>query len=93
MQILSIYLSLINALALLLMLADKHKAKKNLWRIPEATLMTVAALGGSVGSLLGMYTVRHKTRHPKFTVGIPLLLALQIVAAIVVMAKFPGIFM
>ena len=93
MQILSIYLSLINALALLLMLADKHKAKKNLWRIPEATLMTVAALGGSVGSLLGMYTVRHKTRHPKFTVGIPLLLALQIIAAIVVMAKFPGIFM
>ena len=91
MQILSIYLSLINALALLLMLADKRKAKKNLWRIPEATLMTVAALGGSVGSLLGMYTVRHKTRHPKFTVGIPLLLALQIIAAVVVMAKFPGI--
>ena len=91
MQILSIYLSLINALALLLMLADKRKAKKNLWRIPEATLMTVAALGGSVGSLLGMYTVRHKTKHPKFTIGIPLLLALQIIAAIVVMANFPGI--
>ena len=35
--------------------------------------MTVAALGGSVGSLLGMYTVRHKTKHPKFTIGIPLL--------------------
>ena len=53
--------------------------------------MTVAALGGSVGSLLGMYTVRHKTKHPKFTIGIPLLLALQVIAAIVVMAKFPGI--
>ena len=37
--------------------------------------MTVAVLGGSVGSLLGMYTVRHKTKHPKFTIGIPLLLA------------------
>ena len=73
------------------MLADKHKAKKKLWRISEATLMTVAAFGGSVGSLLGMYTVRHKTKHPKFTIGIPLLLALQIIAAIVVMAKFPGI--
>ena len=70
---------------------DKHKAKKKLWRIPEATLMTVAALGGSVGSLLGMYTVHHKTKHPKFTIGIPLLLALQVIAAIVVMAKFPGI--
>lgn len=40
--------------------------------------MTIAALGGSVGSLLGMYTFRHKTRHPKFTVGIPVVLALQI---------------
>ena len=61
---------------------DKHKAKKKLWRIPEATLMTVAALGGSVGSLLGMYTVRHKTKHPKFTIGIPLLLAGRIDATL-----------
>lgn len=64
------------------MLLDKYKARKNLWRIPEATLMTIAALGGSLGSLLGMYTVRHKTRHPKFTIGIPLILALQITAAV-----------
>ncbi len=63
------------------MLADKFKARKNLWRIPEATLMTVALSGGSVGCLLGMYTARHKTRHPKFTLGIPLILALQLVAA------------
>ena len=89
-DLLLLYLVTINAAGFVLMLADKHKAKKNLWRIPEATLMTVAALGGSVGSLL--YTVRHKKKHPKFTVGIPLLLALQIIAAIVVMAKFPGIF-
>lgn len=90
-DLLLLYLLIINAAGFVLMLADKRKAKKNLWRIPEATLMTVAALGGSVGSLLGMYTVRHKTRHPKFTVGIPLLLALQIIAAVVVMARFPGI--
>ena len=64
------------------MLIDKWKAKKNRWRIPEATLMTVAALGGSIGSLLGMYTVRHKTQHLKFTLGIPLILAVQIVAAV-----------
>ena len=44
--------------------------------------MTVAALGGSVGSLLGMYTVRHKTKHPKFTIGIPLLLASRIDATL-----------
>lgn len=64
------------------MLVDKFKAKKNLWRIPEATLMTVAALGGSIGSLIGMYTVRHKTKHLKFTLGIPLILAVQVVAAV-----------
>lgn len=74
------YLLLINALGFALMLIDKYKAKKKLWRIPEATLMGVAALGGSLGSLIGMYTVRHKTRHPKFTIGIPVLLALQILA-------------
>lgn len=65
------------------MLADKRKAKKNLWRIPERTLILTAALGGSIGSLAGMYTFRHKTQHPKFTIGIPVILAAQIVAAVV----------
>ena len=81
MKPLLLYLLLINAVGFLLMLVDKRKAQKKKWRIPEATLMGIAALGGSAGSLLGMYTVRHKTRHPKFTLGIPLILAVQIVAA------------
>ncbi len=72
------YLLIINAAGFLLMLVDKYKARKKRWRIPEATLMTVAALGGSVGSLLGMYTVRHKTRHLKFTLGIPVILVIQL---------------
>ena len=76
-----IYLLLINALGFLLMLVDKFKARRGLWRIPEATLMGVAALGGSVGSLIGMYLVRHKTQHPKFTVGIPVILVIQIILA------------
>ena len=76
-EILLLYLLIINAIAFCLMLIDKYKAKKNLWRIPEATLMTTALLGGSIGALLGMYTVRHKTKHPKFTVGIPLILLAQ----------------
>lgn len=79
-----IFLLIINALGFLLMLIDKHKARKNKWRIPEATLMIVAALGGSIGSLFGMYTVRHKTKHPKFTVGIPVILVLQISAGFTV---------
>ena len=77
-----LYLLLINAVGFALMLIDKWKAKHNRWRIKEATLMTVAALGGSIGSLLGMYTVRHKTKHLKFTVGIPLILIAQIALAI-----------
>ena len=80
MKYLLIYLLIINALGYTLMLVDKWKARHNRWRIPEATLMTVAALGGSVGSLIGMYTVRHKTKHPKFTLGIPLILAVQLAA-------------
>lgn len=79
----SIYLSLINALALLLMLADKLRAKKHRWRIPESVLLGATALGGSLGALLGgslgallgMYLFHHKTRKPKFYITVPLLLA------------------
>lgn len=81
MKVFYLYLLIINAAGFLLMLVDKFKARRGLWRIPEATLMGVAALGGSVGSLIGMYLVRHKTQHPKFTVGIPALLIVQIVIA------------
>lgn len=77
-----LYLLLINAAAFALMLLDKFKAKKKLWRIPEATLMLSALLGGSIGCLLGMYSVRHKTRKPKFAIGVPLILALQIIGGI-----------
>ena len=77
-----VYLILINAAAFTLMLVDKRKAQKKKWRIPEATLMLSALLGGSIGALLGMYTVRHKTKHLKFTLGIPVILALQIIAVI-----------
>lgn len=78
-EVVLIYLLTINALGFLLMTVDKYKARKNLWRIPESTLMTIALIGGSIGSLMGMYTVRHKTKHLKFTLGIPVILVLQIV--------------
>lgn len=74
-----IYLLVVNALGFSVMLYDKYLAKNNLWRIPEATLMGVAAIGGSLGCLVGMYTVRHKTRHIKFTLGIPVILAAQLI--------------
>ena len=77
-----LYLIIINAVGFLLMLADKLKAKRGVWRIPEATLMAIAAMGGSIGSLAGMYCFRHKTRHIKFTLGIPLILIAQILLAL-----------
>ena len=81
------YLLLINAAAFILMLADKRKAIKNRWRIPERTLILSAALGGSIGALLGMYTFRHKTKHLKFTLGIPAILIAQIALAIWIFQK------
>jgi len=90
MQYLLGYLITVNALGFILMLVDKYKAKKHLWRIPEATLMGVAIIGGSIGCLAGMYTVRHKTKHLKFTVGIPVILALQLIGASLLIMKIPG---
>ena len=72
-----IYLLLINAAAFAVMLADKHRAKKKRWRVPEKVLFGIALIGGSPGCLLGMYLVRHKTKHKTFTIGMPVILILQ----------------
>lgn len=84
MKLFWIYLLLINAAAFFLMLADKHKARKNKWRIPERTLLGAALIGGSIGALAGMYTFRHKTKHPKFYIGIPVILVCQLALAFLV---------
>ena len=81
MRLLILYLLIMNAAGAVSMLMDKRKAKKKLWRIPEATLLGIAALGGSVGSLIGMYAFRHKTKHIKFTLGIPAILIAQLILA------------
>jgi uncharacterized membrane protein YsdA (DUF1294 family) len=82
MKFLLAYLFIVNAAAFISMLADKFFARNNLWRIPEATLLLLAVIGGSLGSLIGMYAVRHKTSHLRFTLGIPVILGLQIAAVI-----------
>lgn len=82
-----LYLLLINAAAFVLMLADKVKARQNRWRIPERTLIGSALLGGSIGALLGMYTFRHKTRHLKFTLGVPAILIAQIALVVWISLK------
>ena len=77
-KLILLYLLIVNAVSFLLMLADKQKAKRHAWRIPESTLIGIAMIGGSIGALAGMYTFRHKTRHLKFILGIPLILVIQI---------------
>lgn len=82
MNFILIYLLIINAVGFLVMTADKLYAKKNMRRIPERTLLGVAVIGGSIGVWAGMYTVRHKTKHPKFVIGIPLILLCQLGAVL-----------
>lgn len=82
MKYLYLYLIIMNALAFLFMLIDKAKAKKNRWRIPEKTLLGLCAIGGSLGGLLAMKIFRHKTLHPQFSIGIPVMLAVHVVLLI-----------
>lgn len=78
------YLLLINALAALLMFLDKRFARRNLRRIPESTLLLAALLGGSPGVLFGMALFHHKTKHRKFMIGVPILLAVQLLLVFVI---------
>ena len=74
-----IYLAAINVITFIMFGADKARAVKGKWRISESALILAALLGGSTGALAGMRIFHHKTRHRKFTVGIPVILVLQIV--------------
>ncbi|MDU7026663.1 MAG: DUF1294 domain-containing protein [Clostridiales bacterium] len=71
------YLILINLIGFLSMGLDKSKARRGKWRIKERTLFLIALVGGSTGSLCGMYFFRHKTKHRSFVIGIPAILILQ----------------
>lgn len=73
-----IYLLVINVLGFFAMGFDKWKAKRGKWRIPEDSLFMFTILGGGIGTIAGIYTFRHKTKKLKFTVGMPLLLILEI---------------
>ena len=80
-----IYLAIINVIGFLSMGFDKFKAKHEMWRTKEQTLFIIAIIGGSIGSIAGMYVFRHKTKHTNFMVGMPVILVTQIVLAIYVL--------
>lgn len=82
-----IYLILINFIAFLSMYIDKKKAIKGKWRIKESTLLILALVGGSVGAIIGMYAFHHKTQKPRFFLGIPIIIVLQILIVILLVVK------
>lgn len=77
--ILAIYLILINLIAVIITIYDKLCAVKRRWRVKESTLLLLSALGGSICMYITMLLIRHKTRHIKFMLGIPLILIIQII--------------
>lgn len=77
-SVLIYYLVALNIITFFIYGIDKHKAKKNKWRISEAFLLALALLGGSVGAWLGMKIWHHKTMHKKFQLGVPLIFILQV---------------
>lgn len=87
MELLVYYLVAINVLTFVIYGADKWKARRGRWRIPESALLWFAVLGGSVGALSAMGLFRHKTKHNKFRYGVPMILAVQVAVAILLMAK------
>lgn len=76
--IILIYLLIVNVLGFVLMFVDKKRAQNNQWRIKEATLFLSAAIGGSIGSMLGMKVFRHKTKHLSFLIGMPAIFIVQV---------------
>jgi uncharacterized membrane protein YsdA (DUF1294 family) len=79
-HIITVYIVFMSALGFALMGIDKRKAKKNVWRIPERTLILIAFTGGGIGSFLGMRVFRHKTKHAKFAILLPIAAILYAVA-------------
>lgn len=86
-----LWLVIINVLAFSLFGIDKRRAVRGAWRVREASLLLTAVLGGGFGALLGMRVFHHKTKHRKFTIGVPFILILELVLAAVLTLIRAGI--
>ena len=85
--VLLVWLAVINLLTFIVYVADKRRARKGKWRVPEKTLFLLPLLGGSIGALLGMRVFHHKTKHWYFVWGIPAILLAQIALAVWIYTK------
>ena len=81
----AVYFAVISAVAMILTIADKHKAVKGKYRISEDMLLTIALIGGATAEYITMKCIRHKTQHKKFMIGLPLMILLQIALIILVL--------
>jgi len=84
------YLAVISLAAIIMTVYDKNAARNRLRRIDEWTLLLISVIGGSVAMLITMRWIRHKTKHAKFMFGIPVIIVLQIAAAVFVCYKLNG---
>ena len=82
------YIIAINIITFIVYGVDKLKAKKGWWRIPEATLLMLAVIGGSIGAWCGMMLFRHTTKHWKFKLGVPVIILLQFALLVYVYVKY-----
>ena len=89
LTIIGLYIICVNLLGLVYFFIDKQKAKRQSWRTPEATLFTIALFGGSIGCLLGMYLFHHKTAKPRFYIGMPVILAVQVLIVVITLYMLP----
>ncbi|KHD13736.1 DUF1294 domain-containing protein [Clostridium butyricum] len=81
-KIIFLYLIVINIFGFLIMFIDKSRAIHKEWRIPEKTLMFLSLIGGSIGMFAGMHIFRHKTKHIKFTLGVPFIFIIELITAV-----------
>lgn len=82
-----LYIIIINVVTFCLYGADKRRAKRKMWRIPEAVLLLFAIIGGSIGAGMAMHFYRHKTKHKKFAFGVPIIFILQVAVAVFLYVK------
>ena len=82
------YLIVINTVGFFISLADKNAARNGRWRVPERTLFLVSVIGGSVGTYISMRIFHHKTKHKRFMIGIPLIIAVQAAAVFFVTGRY-----
>ncbi len=92
MNYIHLFIIMMSTLSFLLMGIDKYKARREKWRISEKTLLLSALLGGSIGTLLGMLLFHHKTRKPRFFLGVPMILILQVLILYLLKNHVSGLF-